>query len=375
LNGTAAGVGEAISPLIGVWAPTFSACALAAAFLVPFVAIRIAVDDRQGGAPPFTAITAKAIIALAGWSVAMLIPLSAIVVWKYYGGTLYAPELITPTGGHILNAALTIALAFAVASIAKRRVTAAILTLSVTVGAWIVSVVAPAHDGFWKRVETYTPAAMVADFQHGLVKLDTVLISLVLILTGLSFAAIWQVMGKSVKRRVVESVVLVCIAMIAVGACRFVRSTWDTSESRGNSFTRADERALRQIHDPLKIVVHMAPEDPRRADLDHNALSKLRRLLPNLDVQYVFTGPGYGEVWYFYGNRKAMSRVTTEEGVLETLYRLTGVAPPLASDEDGVFHGYPVAVPQKVAAAIFYSLWPGLVLLAGIMVRRKLKTI
>ena len=40
LNGTAAGVGEAFSPLIGIWAPTFSACELAAAFLLPFVAIR-----------------------------------------------------------------------------------------------------------------------------------------------------------------------------------------------------------------------------------------------------------------------------------------------------------------------------------------------
>jgi len=40
LNGTAVGVGEAFSPLVGVWAPTFSACELAAAFLLPFVAIR-----------------------------------------------------------------------------------------------------------------------------------------------------------------------------------------------------------------------------------------------------------------------------------------------------------------------------------------------
>ena len=46
LNGTAAGVGEAFSPLIGVWAPTFSACELAAAFLLPFVAIRVVAGDK-----------------------------------------------------------------------------------------------------------------------------------------------------------------------------------------------------------------------------------------------------------------------------------------------------------------------------------------
>ena len=52
LNGTAVGqgVGEAFSPLVGVWAPTFSACELAAAFLLPFVGIRLVSGDRQSGA-------------------------------------------------------------------------------------------------------------------------------------------------------------------------------------------------------------------------------------------------------------------------------------------------------------------------------------
>src|SRR5262249_34408860 len=42
-----AGVGEALSPLIGIWAPTFSACELAAVFLLPFVAIRLVSGDHQ----------------------------------------------------------------------------------------------------------------------------------------------------------------------------------------------------------------------------------------------------------------------------------------------------------------------------------------
>src|ERR1039458_3930890 len=50
LNGTAAGVGEALSPLIGIWAPAFSACELAAVFLLPFVVIRMVAGDRQSGA-------------------------------------------------------------------------------------------------------------------------------------------------------------------------------------------------------------------------------------------------------------------------------------------------------------------------------------
>src|SRR5437879_275135 len=120
LNGTAAGVGEAFSPLVGVWAPTFSACELAAAFLLPFVGIRIVGGDRQTGAlklelqrPMSSAarIGAKAIVLLAGWLVAFAAPLFAIVLWKGYGGTVYVPELATIAAGHLLNAGLTIALA------------------------------------------------------------------------------------------------------------------------------------------------------------------------------------------------------------------------------------------------------------------------
>src|SRR6058998_1913959 len=93
LNGTAVGVGEAFSPLIGVWAPTFSACELAAAFLLPFVGIRLVAGDRQSGAlkielqhpmPAFARISAKALVLLAGWGIATTAPALAIVLWKSY---------------------------------------------------------------------------------------------------------------------------------------------------------------------------------------------------------------------------------------------------------------------------------------------------
>ena len=50
LSGTAADASEVLSPLIGVWAPTFSACELAAVFLLPFVAIGLVSGDRESGA-------------------------------------------------------------------------------------------------------------------------------------------------------------------------------------------------------------------------------------------------------------------------------------------------------------------------------------
>ncbi len=256
LNGTAAGVGEALSPLIGVWAPTFSALELAAVFLLPFVAIRLVSGDRQSGAlklelqqgmTSFGRIAAKSIVALAGWLLAMLPALSAILLWKSYGGSLYASELATLIGGHVLNAGLTIALGVAMAALTEHPSTAAILTLSFTVGTWIVNFFGAIQGGWWERVSGYTPAAMVAEFQHGLVQLSTVLVAVILILTGLGLAAIWMRLGIAVSRRVYESIAVGALAAVTIFASTFATASWDTSESRGNSFSESDERALKKF--------------------------------------------------------------------------------------------------------------------------------
>jgi len=388
LNGTAGGVGEALSPLTGVWAPAFSACELAAVFLLPFVAIRLISGDRLSGAlklemqqgmSPFARMAAKALVLLAGWLVAMLPPLSAIPLWKSYGGSVYPPELLTLAAGHVLNAGLTIGLAAAMAAIAEHPSTAAIMTLGVTVGTWILNFFGAIQGGWWERAAGYTPAALVAEFQHGLWRLDTTLVALVLTLAGLSMAAIWMRIGIAVRRRAVWSATIGLLAAAAIFACTFLTASWDASESRGNSFPEADERALREIHAPLSIEVHLAPEDPRRLDLEHHALSKLRRAMPRLTVRYVFatsiglfeqTAAGYGEIWYDLAGRRTMSRATTAEGVLEAIYSLAGMPPP-AEAAEAAFRGHPLAVPARGAGTLFYICWPGMVLAGGLLVRRR----
>ena len=171
LNGTSAGVGEAFAPLMGIWAPTFSACELAAAFLLPFVAIRVVSGDRMSGALKLelqrpmanvTRIGAKAVVLLTGWAIASLPTAIAMVLWRAYGGVLFAPELATVALGHFLNGGLTIALATAAATTTSHPSTAAIVTLAVTVGTWIVNFVAAVQGGWWERAAGYTPTAMVA---------------------------------------------------------------------------------------------------------------------------------------------------------------------------------------------------------------------
>jgi ABC-2 family transporter len=388
VNGTAAGVGEAFSPLIGIWAPTFSACELAAAFLLPFVAIRLVAGDRQSGAlklelqhpmPAMARMSAKGLVLLAAWVVASVPPLIGIVLWKIYGGTTYAPELAAVFAGHLLNAGLTVALACATASITDHPSTAAILTLGVTVGTWILNFVAAVHGGLWDRAASYTPTAMVAEFQHGLVRLDAVLVACTLIALGCGLGAIWMRLGVPERRRVGESLTAGIGALVAIVVFARITVSWDASEARANSFPRPDETTLARISGRLRIVVHLAAEDPRRVDLEHRALSKLRRARPDVQVRYAAatstglfeqTSEHYGEIWYELSDRKVISRTTTADGVLGSIYEVAGLSAPALAEED-IFRGHPLAAEPMGAAALFYGIWPAAVGAAALWNRRR----
>src|SRR5262249_49703767 len=275
-GGTAEGVGEAFSPLVGVWAPTFSACERAAAFLLPLVAIRVMAGDRQSGAlklelqQPLSVlwrVAAKAIVLGAAWIVASAPAAIAVVLWRSYGGAIYAPELGAVILGHGLNAGLTIALASAAASMTDHPSTAAIVTLSVTVGTWIVNVIAAVQGGVWERLAGYTPTAIVAEFQHGLVRLDVLLSAVILACAGLVIAAVGPRTGLAPARRAYRPPRGAAVAPAAMVACTFLTASWDFSENRMNSFAKADEEMLGHIREPLRIEAHLAAEDPRRVDL------------------------------------------------------------------------------------------------------------
>ena len=387
LGGTAAGVGEAFSPLVGIWAPTFSACELAAVFLLPFVAIRVVAGDRQSGAlklelqhamPAAARIATKGLILLAGWLIASVPVIAAIILWRSYGGIIYVPELATVGIGHVINAGLTIGIAAATASITEHPATAAIVTLTATVGTWILNFIAAVQGGIWERLASYTPTTMVSDFQHGLIRLDAVIAAVTLIGLGLALAALWTRLGVPVRRRLAESIAITALALLVITAGTATTKSWDTSESRLNSFSTSDENALRSIPGSLTIEVHLAPEDPRRVDLDRRVIAKLRRVRPDVNVRYqsatsigLFeqTSAGYGEIWYDIDGKKAMSRAVTAESVLETLYSLGGVSPE--ADNGDIFRGHPLMARPAKAAMVFYVLWPALVLSAAIAIQGK----
>jgi ABC-2 type transport system permease protein len=385
-TGAGIGCGFVCNPLDGIWAPTFSAYELAAIFLLPFVAIRLVGGDRQTGAfvielqrplSPFTRMSAKALVLVAGWMATGVAGLLAAGLWLGYGGSAYAPEMLVVGIGHLLNAGITIALAAAAASIADHPSTAAIATLAVTVGLWIIDFAAAIHGGVWTTIASYTPSALVAAFQHGLVQANIVLIALTIIVAGLGVAALWMRPGLPAGRRTRDVLLCGAAAMVAIIAATYVRGSWDASESQRNSFPEAQAEALAQIRTPLTVEVHLAPADMRRQQFEAQALAKLQRTMPHVRVVYVSrtsTGlyegadPGYGEIWYDLGGHRVMNHVITDEGVLETVLGLAGVT---AADTDDDFHGHPLAARGTGAGVLFYGIWPAAILGVGLLVMRK----
>jgi len=268
--------------------------------------------------------------------------------------------------GHVLNGALTIALAFAAAALTDHPATAAIVTLTVTVGTWLINFAAAVNGGWWERAAAFTPTAMVAEFQRGLLRADVTLAALALTGGGLALAAMSLRLGDRPGirgRRMLLTFTAVGVAIIVAASQTL---SWDASESRRNSFPESAVDALRSIGGVLHVEAHFAPEDPRRSDLEHNAFRKLRRALPRARIDYVSatstglfeqTSEKYGEIWYQLGGKTQVSRITTAEGVLENVLSLAGIAAPAESDDD-VFRGHPLAARPRGAALLFYGLWP-----------------
>jgi ABC-2 type transport system permease protein len=167
------------------------------------------------------------------------------------------------------------------------------------------------------------------------------------------------------QRSVGVGAVVVLVAIAALGSSR-LRASYDVSEDRRNSFSPADDAALRGIHQPLEVTAYLAAEDPRLTDLERGVWAKLRRTLPDVRVVYAAKGRSglferpedhYGEVWYALGGKRAMTRSATEEIVLETIYEISGVKAP--TSRDGVpYPGYPLGAVPRYASLVFFALWP-----------------
>ena len=216
---------------------------------------------------------------------------------------------------------------------------------------------------------------MLRQFERGLLSLETVSAALLASIVLLTVARAFLDLRASKKTRASRIAAAIVVAAVAFALVPRGRSL-DVSEDRRNSFSPADERLLRAIGEPVTIRVHLASEDPRANDYERNVLTKLRRTLRELRVEYPYAGRSalfenderYGTVVYRIGGREVTSRSTTEEIVLDELETLAGLTPPQRGE--GVYPGYPLQASPRGAATLFYVVWPLLVAAAVFIGRR-----
>lgn len=375
---------SALSPLDGILVPALGAYDLLITFLVPFVAIHLVAAEKSSGAlvlllqSPLrlrTQLASKLAALLLGWAACLVPGFAALVLWRTYGGHLFLPETANLLLGHTLRYIVTCSIAIAAAALFHGAASAAIAVLSFTIGTWALDFFAAGRGGWIAAAAQYTPSAMLRRFERGLLGFDAVAASLIASLLLLFVAAAFLDLRASARARAVRVAVAVVLAGMSFALIPRDRSV-DVSEDRRNSFSAADERLLRGIAAPVTVRVYLAAEDPRANDYERNVLTKLRRTVRDLSVEYPYAGRSalfenddrYGTIVYRVGGKEAVSRSATEEIVLDELETLAGLTPPQRGE--GAYPGYPLNAPPRGAAALLYVVWP-LVVLAGALRDRR----
>jgi ABC-2 type transport system permease protein len=381
-----AALASGLSPLDGILVPTFGAFYVTVTLLFPFVAIRALGREKETGTLrllvqlPYrtpTLIAAKAAAVASAWLIALVPALFALVLWRMLGGHLHALETLNLLFGHLIYGLLIGTVALFAAAITESAATAAIVTLAVTIGSWVLDFTLAGQPGIAEWVARLSLTQTLRPFEQGLLSFGLALGSLVTIVGFAGLAALWMHPGVPLRAKLVRSLGCAAVTGALVLIAAQVRTTIDVTEDRRNSFPAADQRALATLRQPLVITVHLAPEDPRTVDLRRNVLSKLERVLPDVTVRLVasqsFIGrssdDSYGEVEYVYAGRTDKSRSTSQREILPLLYGLAqGPVPTPVAGAD--YPGYPLVANAALVLPWFFGALPLLIALAWWLSRR-----
>ena len=370
-----------LSPLDGILVPIFGAFYVAVTLLFPFVAIRALGREKETGAlkllvqlpyPIPTLVAAKLAAVTAAWLVTLIPTASALLLWLSFGGHLNALETSSLLVGHLLYGLLIGAIALFAAAISDNSATAAIVTLALTIGSWVLDFALAGQSGVLGWVSRLSLTQALRTFEQGLLSAALVLGMCVAIAGFVTLAAIWLHPGTSLDKKFARTILCVGIAGALLAIATQLRKSSDVSEDKRNSFPVADQRALAGLNEPLIITVHLAPEDPRYVDLQRNVLSKLERIVPNVTIRLVTIGQSvirsagevsYGEIEYSYGGRSAKSRSTSHREALPLLYGLAGVPAPTPQIGQE-YPGYPLVSDGWIALPWFFVILPLLIAVA-----------
>ena len=283
------------APLDGILVPTFGAYDLAVTLLFPFVAIRLVAAEKASGAwklllqSPASAgamLLAKGLTLLAGWFIAWLPGLAALVLWKLYGGTLYAPEVLNLLLGHLLRLVLAAGIAVAAAALSP---TERPLPPSRRWGSrW-----AHGHWNSWRqgagarckrsrRTLRPPPCDSSSRDSSGW---RTVLVTVAIGVAGFALAAVWLHEGRTIRARSIASVGILLVVRAQRRGRRASAYRLGPEREPAQFVLRSPMRPRSpRIRQPLRVTVFLSAEDPRLMDLDRNILAKLARILPDVEI-------------------------------------------------------------------------------------------
>ena len=359
-----------LSPLDGVLVPALGAWYVGTTLLFPFVAIRVLSQEKESGALrllvqlPYrasTLLTAKLVAVLAAWVLASLPAVSALGIWGLLGGHVSPPETLTLLVGHLCYGLLVGAIALFAAALADSAATAAIITLAFTIGSWVLDFTVAGRPGVLAWVAGLSLTQTLRPFEQGLLELRLVVGITAAIGGFAALAAVWLPPGVTVRTKLSRSLGCLLVTGVLLALATQISLARDVTEDQRNSFPPADQWALAQLTQPLVVTVHLAPEDPRYADLQREVLAKLARALPHVTIRlasgrHTLTSSAgdeaYGEVAYAYGAHVATSRSTSPREILPLLYDLAQVPVPTAIAADA-YPGYPCVANAQAALLWF----------------------
>ncbi len=368
-----------MAPLEGVLVPTFGSLYLGLTLLYPFVAIRQVSRERGEGmlllllqtrVPLWAWLGAKLLALGLAALLVLAVPLSALAFWGAAGGHLAVGETASLILGYALYAFLITGIACLAAALMDSAAGAAIFTLSATLGAWALDFAAAGDRGWVHSLGGLSITAVLRRFESALVTLADPVGLVAAGLAAVAIAGLWlHPLGWKARTRAALAAVLVALGLgLLAGATGL---SWDASENRRHSFSPAETAALCQIHAPLRVTLHLAPEDPRLADLERNVLDKLGRVMPSLELRTLGTGglfaaqdeDGYGLIEFDLalpdGTRHAQTRSTSPREILPLIFDLAGTAPAAGAPAPD-YPGYPLVADARAASLWFFLGLPTL---------------
>jgi ABC-type transport system involved in multi-copper enzyme maturation permease subunit len=376
-------VARNLSPLDGIFVPTFGALYLANTFLFPFVAIRsIGIEKETGSLKlllqlPFSmarVLTAKIAALAIAWFLMALPSLAAAGFWVAAGGHVGLAEFTNLLLGHFLYGAVVIGFALVAAALADSSATAAILTLAVTLGFWVLDFAAAGEAGFLKTLSNLSPTALLRTFERGIFSLGSALAAVAASAGLVVIAGALINLKTTVAHKAALTILTLATATGIILGASALHVYVDASEDRRNSFAPADASTLSALAQRLTIVVRLAPEDPRYIDFERNILGKLQRTMPDVNIvvesqsrtgTFEEASETYGTIRYHYGGKQAETRSTGAGEILPLIYSLAGVERK-AVPPSSAYPGYPLQAGTRVAEFCFYGVLPLIIVAAWI---------